>query len=60
MPLIAIRHDDLRSPAGQALIAALDRELLRRYPDRLAVPPTARGSFTKIDMDEVAPGKGRS
>lgn len=58
MPLITIRHDDLGSAAGQALIGGLDGELLRRYPDRSAVPPIAQEAFTKIAVDEVAPGHG--
>jgi GNAT superfamily N-acetyltransferase len=58
MPPVTIRHDDLAGAAGQALIGALDRELLRRHPDRAAVPPRAQEAFTNLAVGEVAPGRG--
>jgi len=58
MSLVSIRRDDLEGPAGQALIRALDDELLGRYPDRAAVPARAQEAFTRVAVDEVAPGRG--
>jgi putative acetyltransferase len=58
MSTVAIRLDDLEGAAGHALIGALDDELLRRYPDRAAVPPRAQEAFTKLAVGEVAPGRG--
>lgn len=48
---LEIRREDLTSPAGQALILALNDELSERYPEQGA-------NHFRVDPEDVAPGHG--
>jgi putative acetyltransferase len=58
MGVVQTRREALQSSSALRLIAALDGELLRRYPNRDEVPPVAQDAFTRLGDDEVAPGRG--
>lgn len=52
MTRITIAVADLESPESHTLIAALNAELTERYPEEAA-------NHFRLDVDEVAPGRGR-
>jgi len=48
---VVVGRSDLASPAALALVAALDAELTRRYPEEGA-------NHFRLDLEEVADGRG--
>ncbi len=48
---VSVQRGSVGSPVAQALISALDAEIIERYPEENA-------NFFRLDAGEIAPGRG--